>query len=376
MGATRVKRLTEHWQPKFSVPGSREPHPLPVEPRLLAWAANIQGQIDPDRLRDDVTSLPGPRNRLHSPEAMLEAEDLVLSRFEQLGWAIQRLPFTLTDVQGGLDYGSFDKVVYPRLEGANLTAMREGEKSGAAIVLLAHLDTVRDTPGANDNTASVAALLEVARVLSGCRFRHSVIFALPDMEELGLIGARQLAAALLTQRRLLGVICFETMAYTAREPDTQHLPPGLEQLFPGQIQRVRDRRWRGDFTAVLYNGPGTRLAASYAGALSHFAGPEAVIQLRNPGDLPLIGWLLRRRVRAVRDFGRSDHFPFWEAHIPAVMITDTANFRYPHYHQPTDMPEKLDYERLGGLAAAAAVVVAQTAVLVSQAAGAVGQGSR
>jgi hypothetical protein len=62
--------------------------------------------------------------------------------------------------------------------------------------------------------------------------------------------------------------------------------PWYGRLYPGQIQRVRDRQWRGDFTAVLYNGPGTRLAALFAGALSHFAGPDAVLQLRNPGDLP------------------------------------------------------------------------------------------
>lgn len=115
-----------------------------------------------------------------------------------------------------------------------------------------------------------------------------------------------------------------------------------------------------------------QLAASFAGALSHFARPDAVLQLRSPGDLPFIGGLLRRRVPAVRHFARSDHVPFWEARIPALMITDTGNFRYPHYHQTTDTPEKLDYQRLAELAVAAAVVIARTARLINQEAGEVG----
>ena len=373
MTATRVNRSTERRRPWFSLPGTREPRPLPVEPRLLAWADGIRGLISSDRLRDDVVRFPGPRNRLHSPEAMLEAEDLALRRFEELGWETRRLPFSASNVAAKLDYGKYEEFVYPRLEGANLVAVREGQEDTAAVVLLAHLDTVRDTPGANDNTASVAALLELARVLSLCRFRHSVLFALPDMEEIGLTGARALAKELVAQRRVLGVLCLETLAYTAAEPNTQRLPPRIELLFPEQARRIRDRQWRGDFTLVLYNGPGTPLAASFAGGLSHIAGPDAVLQLRSPGDLPLTGALLKRFVPMVRNFSRSDHVPFWEARIPALMISDTANFRYPHYHLPTDTPEKLNYQRLAEVAAATAVVIAQAAGLISVQAAATGQ---
>ncbi len=357
-GAVRRRR------PWFSAPGTREPRPMPIPPILRAWARTIRGEISSGRLRDDVALFPGPRNRPHSPEAMLEAEKLALGRFQELGWATQRLPFSATNVAATLDYGDYADSVYPRQEGANLVAVREGEEDTAAVVLLAHLDTVRDSPGADDNTASVAVVLELARVLSGCRFRHSVLFALPDMEEIGFTGARALAAKLLAERPVLGVVCFETMGYTRPEPNTQHLVPGLEVLFPEQLQRVRDRQWRGDFTAVVYNGRATRLAASLAGGLSHFAGRDAFVLLRDPSDLPLIGGLLRRAVPAVRNFARSDHLPFWEARQPALMVTDTANFRYPHYHRPTDTPEKLDYERLADITAAAAVVIACAASLI------------
>ena len=347
----------------FSLPGTREPRPMPVDPALLAWADSIRNQISADRLREDVMRFPGPRNRLHAPQAMLAAEDAVLGRLEEFGWPAQRRPFTFTGVAANLDYGKFEKTVYPRLDGANLVATREGQEDTAAVVILAHLDTVRDTPGANDNTASIAVLLELARVLSPYQFRHALLLALPDMEEVGLTGARALAAELVAQRRILGVICFDTVAYITQDPNTQRMPPRMELLFPGQVRRLQNRQWRGDFSLVAYNGPATRLAARFAGGLEHFAGPDTVVLLCSPGDLPLIGGLLTRRLPMVRNFGRSDHRPFWEAAVPALMVTDTANFRYSHYHQPTDTPEKLDYQRLADIAAATAVTIALTAGL-------------
>jgi hypothetical protein len=42
----------------------------------------------------------------------------------------------------------------------------------------------------------------------------------------------------------------------------------------------------------------------------------------------------------------SDHWSFWEQNYPAVMVTDTAFFRYPHYHEPTDTPDRLNYPRM------------------------------
>ncbi|HEY0607879.1 MAG TPA: M28 family peptidase, partial [Herpetosiphonaceae bacterium] len=73
---------------------------------------------------------------------------------------------------------------------------------------------------------------------------------------------------------------------------------------------------------------------------------------------------LQRWVPAVRNFARSDHLAFWEAGLPALMVTDTANFRYWHYHQPSDTPEKLDYQRLAAIVGATAAVLADVAGLI------------
>jgi aminopeptidase YwaD len=52
------------------------------------------------------------------------------------------------------------------------------------------------------------------------------------------------------------------------------------------------------------------------------------------------------RGRMLRDTGRSDHAPLWDAGYPAIMATDTANMRNPHYHQPSDQIETLDLDFL------------------------------
>jgi Zn-dependent M28 family amino/carboxypeptidase len=130
------------------------------------------------------------------------------------------------------------------------------------------------------------------------------------------------------------------------------------------VRRIRQNQFKGNFTALIYNGAATRLAADLAAGLTHLAGEQAVLLLRDPNDLPLIGKLLGRGVPAVRNFARSDHVPFWNAGIPALMVTDTANFRYHHYHQTSDTPEKLDYNCLSIIGAATAAALARVAGLI------------
>ncbi|TAJ99560.1 MAG: M28 family peptidase [Chloroflexota bacterium] len=63
----------------------------------------------------------------------------------------------------------------------------------------------------------------------------------------------------------------------------------------------------------------------------------------------------------VRQFARSDHLSFWNAGIPAVVLTDTTFFRNPHYHEASDLPDTLDYDRLAAIADALAGVVRRLA---------------
>ena len=88
--------------------------------------------------------------------------------------------------------------------------------------------------------------------------------------------------------------------------------------------------------------------------------------MRDPVDLAVLGKVLRYTLPFVNNFARSDNHSFWEAGIPAVMITDTADFRNPNYHKATDTPETIDYNRLAEIVVATAVALARLAGLASE----------
>lgn len=340
----------------------------PLDPPLRDWLDLLMSTISPERLRADVVALPGPRNRLDRPDVMQRADQLILSEFQAAGWSAEIRPFRCTNAAGYLGYSNNGRFLapptsYSYLEGANVVACKEGTQAAETIVVLGHHDTTSHTRGANDNTASVAALLELARVLAPYHFRRTIVLAATDMEEIGFFGARALVADLLRERRVLAAINFETIAYTDSTPQSQHLPAQMELLYRQQVRQIRDRQSRADFTAVIYNQTALRCATTFAIALAHLAGSHAPLLLHAPNDLPLIGRLLQRWVPAVRNFARSDHLAFWEAGLPALMVTDTANFRYRHYHQPSDTPEKLDYQRLAAIVGATAAVLADVGEL-------------
>lgn len=340
-----------------------------LDPALRDWLDQLRLTISPERLHDDVVALPGPRNRLDRPDMMQYADQLILREFQAAGWKAEIRPFRCANVAGYLGYSNNGRFLapptsYSLLEGANVVACKAGTHTAEALVVLAHHDTTSHTRGANDNTASVAALLELARVLARYRFRRTIILAATDMEEIGFFGARALVADLLCERRVLAAINFETIAYTDSTPHSQRLPAQMELLYPQQVRQIRARQSRADFSAVIYNQTALCSAATFAAALAHLAGSHAPLLLRAPNDLPLIGRLLQRWVPAVRNFARSDHLPFWEAGLPALMVTDTANFRYRHYHQPSDTPEKLDYQHLAAIVGATAATLADAAELI------------
>ncbi len=98
------------------------------------------------------------------------------------------------------------------------------------------------------------------------------------------------------------------------------------------------------------------MAVDIGESLAHIAGIESVMLIRAPADIPVLGLILRVAfLPMVRHFYRADHYPFLKAMIPAIQITDSANFRNPNYHKITDKPDTLDYEHLAKIVAATAL---------------------
>ncbi|MEO6578783.1 MAG: M20/M25/M40 family metallo-hydrolase [Candidatus Limnocylindria bacterium] len=324
---------------KFGVPGSGEPAYPPPDGGLVRRAREWRVQVDPARLRERVEALPGPRNRSHAPEAMRAADELLIGAWRVAGWRTgrQRVP----------------------PDGSNLVAIREGA-SREAIVVVAHHDTVPGSPGADDNGAALAALLELAQHLGRERQPRTVILAAPDYEEIGLLGSRHLVRWLRSAFDVRAAIVFDPIGFMDPAPNTQRVPAGIDVLYPGQVARLDARQRAGDTVVAIYRRRSIDLVREWARCLAATMDPDRILLLRDPVDLPLVGPMLLA-LPAARNFSRSDHLRFWQAGLPAIQVTNTANFRNPNYHRASDTPDTLDYATLANITAATGLTVERLA---------------
>ena len=241
----------------------------------------------------------------------------VTEQLEAAGCQVERYPFVVDDDQGGL------------LEGVNLVARwpNRFDESGPRLLVGAHLDSLPQTPGADDNASAVAALLEIAccldRELPGDISGNPVSLELVafDLEEDGMLGGAARAAELSRDGvNLVGMISLEMLGYRDPTPGAQSLPRLLEGLYPDT----------GDFIAVIGNQRSESLIELWAGGMREIEGlPVETLAVPGNGE-------------ALQATRLSDHSPFWDAGFRALMITDTSFMRNPHYHQPSDTPETLD----------------------------------
>lgn len=223
-------------------------------------------------------------------------------------------------------------------QGVNVLAERPGtDPKAGKILVAAHYDSVPGSPGADDNASGVAVVLEVARLLRQPTAR-SLQVAFFDREERGLLGSRAFAGE---DRRLLGlkgVIVLDMVGYACRTPGCQTYPEGLPVKPPSD---------RGDFIGILVD-------QEHANLLQAFPPKQTGLPPTLTLAVPFRGLL-------TPDLLRSDHAPFWHRGVGAMLLTDTANFRSPHYHQPSDRPATLDRAFLTGVAQ---LVVNATATLL------------
>lgn len=268
-----------------------------------------------ERLRGHIRALSRPRNPYHHPEAHEQARAYLREALQAQGRTVIEQTFTTTD------YG----------EGSNLIGYPVERGEDPSYLLVAHYDTVDGSPGADDNGSAVAVALEVA-----ARCPHIEV-VLPDLEEVGLLGARHFVGN--DTRPHLPTIVLESVGYFSEQPGAQSYPPVLPMGFPDAYQRLEEREFRGDFLALLHLQADQALAESLERALCGSSIRLAIsAQILSSAAAP-----------ALYDFGRSDHLAFWEASRPCLMLTDSANFRNPNYHQPSDTIETLDFARMASL---------------------------
>jgi Zn-dependent M28 family amino/carboxypeptidase len=197
--------------------------------------------------------------------------------------------------------------------------------TSAYYVVGAHYDTVASTSGADDNASAVAVMLELAGRLRHARLKVPVLFAAFTLEEppaylTGHQGSRIFVRSCQSNGdSVLGAIILEMVGYTAPRQHYPFLPrwPG----YPAQ----------GNFIGVIGNWHSLRF------------GRSVVRGFRKNRDLPVKSLFLPFDGRILPETRLSDHASFWDAGLPALMVTDTAFFRNPNYHLPSDTIDTLDF---------------------------------
>jgi hypothetical protein len=274
-----------------------------------------------ERLEQHLQALCRPRNPVRHKSAHRATQEYLKRQLETMGRRVrtQAFPTNLVDIDG------------QAVTGLNLLGEASREPT---MIVVAHYDTVDHSPGADDNLSAVVAALEIA---AHCPHVH-VLF--PDLEELGLLGARHFVST--GEWPKLPALVLESVGYWSREKGSQSFPEIFPLAFPQQFHWLQERQLRGDFWALLHLPQDRALADSLQSRLE----PNS-ISLEVPTAM-----LQREEGQALRDFGRSDHLAFWEQGRSCLMLTDSANFRNPNYHMPTDTPDTLDMEALSNLTSA------------------------
>ena len=219
----------------------------------------------------------------------------------------------------------------------------EGEIKGTSrpdeiVVVGAHYDSVPGCPGADDNASGVAGLIELARATGAIRPARTVRFVgfvneEPPFFQTSEMGSLRYAARARDRgERIVAMISVESIGYYADARGSQRYPFPFNLFYPST----------GAFIAFVAN-VGSR-------SLLH----QAMRSFRSHARLPSEG---AAAPAAIEGIGWSDHWAFWQHGYPAIMVTDTALFRYPHYHTGLDTPDRLDYARMARLVAGPVRVV-------------------
>lgn len=283
---------------------------MPDAPRTPTFSPH---QPPADALRRHIDTLAGDIGERHvwRHPALVQAETYIAAALRTSGYEAAFQPFHVSGVRV-----------------ANVEAVLAGtSRADEAVVLGAHYDTVPGCPGANDNATGIAALLELARRVAGrphprtLRFVAFVneeppFFRTPAMGS--LVYAR---AARARGDRIAGMLSLETMGYYSDVRGSQRYPAAVGPFYPDVGNFI-------GFVSNVRSAPLLMRARRAFRRRSAFPVRAAAV----PAAVPGVGW--------------SDHWSFWQSGYPAMMVTDTAPFRYPWYHTAGDTPDRVHVDRL------------------------------
>jgi hypothetical protein len=265
------------------------------------------------RLQDHVRAVASVPHNVGYPDELERSASYIERVLGGLGYEIQRQPFGAA----GQEVRNIEVVIEPASADAR------------TLVVGAHYDSCCAAPGANDNGTGTAGVIELARLLADLRGQSSLRIRLvlfvneePPFFKTDLMGSLVYARRIKRSGEpVMGMVSLETIGYYSDEENSQRYPPPLGLLYPTTGNFVA-------FVGLTSSRSFVRRTVASFRALAAFPSVGGTA----PGAIPGIDW--------------SDHWSFEQVGVPALMVTDTAPFRYPYYHSTADTPDKVDYERL------------------------------
>lgn len=279
------------------------------------------GSVTAKNLRRHVETFAGTfaKRNVYHPETLAKARDYILAELKKHGHKPVTIEFKSSwvhRVPNGTPFHNIEVILSPSPNG------------GKGIwVIGAHYDANASTPGADDNASGTAALLELSRLLKErppARETRLVFFSTEEPPCFGTknMGSYHYAQSLKEKGvNVHGMFSLEMLGFYNDAPGSQLYPPFLHWFFPDT----------GNFIGIV-------------GDLNSRSLLKAVARGWGPGkNVPIVTAALPRMISAIN---LSDQYNFWDAGFPGLMVTDSAHFRNPNYHELTDTPEKLDYGRM------------------------------
>jgi Zn-dependent M28 family amino/carboxypeptidase len=276
---------------------------------------SVRDTLIEDRLRQHVARLAGEigERNVFRPQALHDAEHYIHDAWSTQGHQVQ--------VQEYAVYG---------VRSANLEVALSGQRDDEVVVIGAHYDTVMGSPGADDNGSAVAVLLELGRLLMGARPARSVRLVAFVNEEPPFFFTKEQGSRLYAKAArergdpIRFMLSLEMLGYYRDTPGSQSYPPVFRWFYPD----------RANFIALVSNFRSWREMHRFSSIFRQVS-RFPLERVATFSWIPGVAW--------------SDHLSFWLEGYRAMMLTDTAFFRNPHYHAATDTPTTLDYLRMAAV---------------------------
>jgi len=306
-----------------------QPRPSPRKQIVPEWGCMIR--MPSDSFRGPLPPLTEEQRRLEE-ELRASVQQLAgtigernLFRHKQLSEAADYIRTTLARTGYEVRQHTYEVAGQPC---ENLEVEVRGKEHPDEIILIgAHYDSVQGSPGANDNATGVAAMLALAKAFAKTVFSRTLRFVAFTNEEPPFFQSRYMGSRVYAQRshergeKIVLMLSLETIGYYSDEPGSQGYPFPFSFFYPSTANFIA-------FVSNMKNASWVR---------------QLLTAFRRHAQLPSEGGALWEWIPGV---AWSDHWSFWKEGYPAVMVTDTAPNRYPHYHTATDTPDKVDFARM------------------------------